>query len=122
MPRILSVSRNPQLLATRNDALALAGYSVASPKEPLDAIAQFARSPFDAVVIGHSVEPELRQRLIGGLRALAPRVPIVFAHPFGVEEEPLADVTVDTAEDPFAIVVALDKLLKRADRGEATYS
>jgi hypothetical protein len=115
--RILSVSRNPRLLADRNDALAIAGYSVASPKEPLDAIAQFAWSQFDAVVIGHSVEPELRKRLIGALCDLQPKVPILFAHDAGTEEEPLADVTVDTAEDPVAIIAVLDKLLRKAQSG-----
>ena len=37
MFRILSVSRNVRLLITRNDALAIAGYSVVSPRNPLEA-------------------------------------------------------------------------------------
>jgi DNA-binding response OmpR family regulator len=117
VPRILSISRNSRLLATRNDALAMAGYSVASPKDPLDAIAQFARSRFDAVIIGHSVEIDLRMDLIEGLHELRSKVPILFAHAAGTESEPLADVTVDTADDPFAIIVALDKLLGRTSSG-----
>jgi DNA-binding response OmpR family regulator len=117
LPRILSVSRNPRLLATRNDALAIAGYSVASPKDPRDAIAQYARSPFDAVIIGHSVEAELRKQLIEGLRQMKPSVSIVFVHAAGADAEPLADVTVDSAEDPVAIIIALDKLLGRAGSG-----
>jgi DNA-binding NtrC family response regulator len=117
VPRILSVSQNPRLLATRNDALAVAGYSVASPKNPSDAILQFARSRFEAVIIGHSVEAELRSSLIEHLRELQPKVPIVFAYMAGTNEEPLADVTIDTEEDPIAIIRLLDNLLKRSSSG-----
>src|SRR5581483_222873 len=109
LPRVLSISRNPRLLATRNDALAIAGYSVASPKKPLDAIEQFGRSQFDAVIIGCSVQPELRNKLIRRLRELKPNLPIVFAHAAESQDEPLADVTVDAEEDPIAVLRALDK-------------
>ena len=114
MPRILSVSRNPRLLAKRNDALAMAGYGVASPKDPRDATLLVVQEKFDAVIIGHSVEGTLRNHLIESIRDLRPTIPVVFAHPTGTEEEPLADVTVDAEEDPYAIVNALDKLLRRA--------
>ena len=117
MPRILSVSLNPQLFAARNDAPAMAGYNFASSKDTTDAIVQFARSQFDAVIIGQSVEAELRKRLIETLHNLQPKVPIVFAHAAGTEDEPLANVTVDTEEDPQAIVKTLDKLLGRASSG-----
>jgi len=113
MPRILSISRNRRLLASRNDALAVAGYSVSSPKEPLDGIEHFARSQFDAVIIGHSVEPALRTQLIERLRQLQHTVPIVFVHDPGKEGEVLANVTVDTAQDPLALIAALDRLLDR---------
>jgi len=118
VPRVLSISRNPQLLAARNDALAMAGYNVAAPKDTYDAVTQFARSQFDAVIIGCSVEIELRKRLIGSLRNLQPKVPIVYARAAGTEEEPLADVTVDNEEDPVAIIVVLDKLLGRSRKGQ----
>jgi DNA-binding NtrC family response regulator len=113
MPRILSVSRNPRLLVTRNDALALAGYGVASPKEPDDALILFSQETFDAVIIGDSVEHETRQSLIAAIRDQRPYTPIVFAHAGDTDtrEEPLADASVDVTADPMPLVVALTKLL-----------
>ncbi len=72
MPRILSISRNQRLLALRNDALALAGYKVASPREPNEAVLLLSQERFDAVVVGHSVEPEIRRILIPAVRNLRP--------------------------------------------------
>jgi hypothetical protein len=50
-------------------------------ERPLDAIEQFGRSQFDAVIIAHSVEPELRNKLSKRLRELQPKVPIAFVRP-----------------------------------------
>lgn len=115
MPRILSISRNPSLLAMRNDTLALAGYAVASPKEPTEAVLLASQQPFDAVVVGHSVERETRKSLITTLRNLRPFMPIVFVYtePERVEE-PLADVSVDVTNGSVPLVSALDEWLRRA--------
>jgi len=105
-------------LAARNDALAVAGYSVASPKDPQDATLLFSQEPFEAVIIGHSVEPELRKGLIKALRGMAPNIPILFVYQGAEGKELLAGVTsVDTAENPVGVVVALDKLLGRSCSG-----
>ncbi len=115
MPRILSISRNRRLLALRNDALALAGYSVAVPKEPNEAVVLVSQQAFDAVVVGHSVEHETRHGLIRRLRDLRPQTPIVFVYtePENVEE-PLADVSVDVTKGPTPLVTELDRRLRRA--------
>jgi DNA-binding response OmpR family regulator len=113
MPRILSVSRNPRLLVTRNDALALAGYGVASPKELDDAVILFSQQQFDAVIIGDSVEDGTRKSLITAIRDKRPDTPIVFAHAgdSDTREEPLADMSVDVTADSTPLMVALTKLL-----------
>ncbi len=72
MPRILSISRNPRLLVLRDETLALAGYAVASPREPGDAALLLSQGGFDAVVIGDSVGQEIRQVLIAALRCCRP--------------------------------------------------
>ncbi len=115
MPRILSISRNSGLLATRNDALAIAGYRVAAPKEPNEAVLLLSEGSFDVVVIGHSVEHETREGLIRTLRALLPYAPIIFVYtePESIEE-PLADVSVDVTAGPAPLVAELDKRLRRA--------
>jgi CheY-like chemotaxis protein len=114
MPRILSISRNPRLLALRNDALALAGYAVAAPREPDEAIVLASQQSFDAVVVGHSVEHETRETLIRSLRDLRPDFPILFAYTEPETPEPLADVSVDVTHGPTPLVTALDRRLRRA--------
>ncbi len=115
VPRILSISRNPRLLALRNDALALAGYTVAAPKEPSGAVLLAAQQPFDAVVIGHSVEHEMCEGLIRRLRELRPQTPILFVYTEPTHDgEPLADVSVDVTAGPMPLVIALDGRLRRA--------
>ncbi len=113
MPRILSISRNPRLLALRNDALALAGYAVASPREPSEAAILASQQSFDAVVVGHSVEREIREGLIRSLRHVKPDVPIVFVYTDQKIEEPLADASVDVSNGPAPLVTALDQRLRR---------
>lgn len=96
MPRILSISRNPTLLATRNDTLALSGYAAASPKEPNEGLIMLADEHFDVVVISDSVEPEARQVLIPALRNLRPDIPILFVYSAcDAADEPLADVSIE---------------------------
>lgn len=114
VPRILSISRNPTLLATRNDALALSGYAVASPKEPTEGVLMLQQEHFDAVVIGDSVEPETRKVVIPALRNVRPDVPILFvyAEPESIVES-LADVSVDVTVGPMPLVTTLDKRLRR---------
>lgn len=105
MFRIVSVSNNLRLLINRNDALAIAGYSVISPRAPEEAPLLVGREKADAVVIGHSIPPEDRIRLIGGIRAMRPDIPIVFVYqkPEGAPE-PLADVSLDVSESPAPLI------------------
>jgi len=110
--RILSVSSNTHLLLTRNDTLSLAGYNVVSPHKPEDTAELLARSQFDAVIIGHSVAPEIRASIIGTARKIAPRVPIIFVYVApAFDTEPLADYSVEVS-DPVNLVRALEKPLK----------
>ena len=119
MPRLLSISRNPRLLAARNDALALAGYSVASPREPQEAALLLCQEPFDAVIIGHSVEPDERQVLISVVRNYRPELPIIFAYKGDeAEAEPVADASVDIGPGPAALLLALEKRLRKIRRAE----
>ncbi len=122
MPRLLSISRNPRLLATRNDALALAGFTVVSPRTPEQTQLLLEQEQFDAVIIGHSVEPELRKQLIAAIREAIPSVPIafVFMPGEGPGEEPAADFEVDISHGPMPLVEALhDHLqLKGESSGE----
>ncbi len=114
MPRLLSISRNPRLLATRNDALALAGFTVVSPRVPEQALLLLHQEHFDAIVLGHSVEPELRKQLIASIRDASPGLPIafVFLRAEDPGKEPLADFAVDISHGPMALLQALRNRLK----------
>jgi hypothetical protein len=95
--------------------LQLAGYGVASPKEPDDALILFSQETFDAVIIGESVEHDMRAALVTAIRNRRSETPIVFVHS-GTEpaEEPLANMSVDVTAGPTPLVAALDKLLRNA--------
>jgi DNA-binding response OmpR family regulator len=120
MPRLLSISRNPRLLATRNDALALAGFNVVSPRTPEQSLLLLQQEHFDAVIIGHSVEPNLRRQLITLIRDSHPGIPIAFV--FAAEEhagdEPLADFAVDISHGPMPLLQALrDRMKGKGESG-----
>ena len=103
-----------QLLLMRNDALAMAGYSVAAPRHPEDAPALVRQGRFDAVVIGHSIPRALRTRLMKEIREIAPQIPIVFVYAAPMEDDGSgADVSVDITDGPFSLIRVLDHQLNR---------
>ncbi len=92
--KILSVSRSTPLLIGRNDMLALAGYAVSSPRQPLDALRLLEDDGFIAVLIGHSVYPE-EARVIAA-KAAEMGVPAVFVYQGRVAIPEWADLAVET--------------------------
>ena len=115
MYRILSVSRNVRLLITRNDALAIAGYSVVSPRVPTDAPLIIAQQHIDAVIIGHSVEPPVRKDMIRSIRKLKPAMLILFVYAAPqTTGEPLADFSIDVTSGPQALIAAMQERIARA--------
>jgi len=114
MYRILSISRNVRLLLSRNNILALAGFSVISPKHPEQAPLLASQEAVDAVVIGHSIEPATRREIIADLRRLRPSCLICFVYtvPDG-GKEPLADVSLDVTNGPEPLIAFLQERLPR---------
>ena len=92
--KILSVSRSTPLLIGRNDMLALAGYSVSSPRQPLDAVRLLEHDGYLAVLIGHSVYPE-EARVIAA-KATEMGVPTIFVYLGRVAIPEWADLAVET--------------------------
>ena len=112
MYRILSTSRNVHLLLSRNNSLAMAGFSVISPKQPEDAPQLASHEQVDAVVIGHSVDAVTRKKLIFELRRLCPGCLICFVYVSpDTGEEPLADFSLDVTKGPEALIMALQERL-----------
>ena len=114
MYRVLSTSRNVRLLLSRNDVLAMAGFSVISPKLPEQAPALAAQEQVDAVVIGHSIGAALRRSIITKLRQLCPNCIICFVYAApDTAGEPLADISLDVTNGPEPLVLALQERLPR---------
>jgi len=112
MYRILSVSQNVRLLVSRNDVLAMAGFSVISPRTPDEAVLLAAQEDVDAVIIGHSIPARKRARLIAELRQICPHSLICFVYAFpDTTGEPLADLSIDVTDGPELLVVALQERL-----------
>lgn len=113
--RVLSISANAGLLITRNDILAVAGYSVASPRHPEDAALLFSTAHFNAVLIGDSVAPPVRVSIIRQLRELGPGVPIIYVYADVTRStEALADECVNVSGDPEPLVNAIEAHIKRS--------
>jgi hypothetical protein len=117
MYTILSVSRNTGLLLQRNDALAIAGFRVISPREPEEAPYLATQQRVHAVVIGHSVEAPSRAVLIEALRRVCPVCPLIFVYTYPqTEGEPLADASLDVTRGTGPLI---EILIDRLGREEA---
>ncbi len=120
MYRILSVSRNTSLLLRRNDALAMAGFSVVSPKTPEEAPFLAMQRNVDAVVIGHSVQSHERQIVIQAIRRVCPQCVIVFVYLADESgEEPQADISIDVTHGAEVLISELQTRLPRVHQGNA---
>jgi hypothetical protein len=114
MYRVLSISRNVRLLLDRNQVLALAGFSVVSPKHPEQAPLLASQQNVDAVVIGHSIEASQRRTIIAEVRRRCPHclIGFVYAAP-DTAGEPLADFSLDVSDGPEPLVLELQERLPR---------
>ncbi len=114
MYKILSISMNTRLLLQRNDTLALAGFRVISPRTPDQAPFLAFEQKVDAVIIGHSVDPQTRSILIQSIRQLCPKCVIAFVYVAPEEQtEPLADLSLDVTHGNEPLVRALEERLPR---------
>ncbi len=126
MYKVVSVSRNTRLLMQRNDTLALAGFRVISPRVPEQAPFLAYEQQVDAVIIGHSVEPDMRKTIVEMLKRLRPHCIIVFVYVGEQQSEPLADVSLDVTNGNEPVVAFLQDRLPRkhaadpATRGRVT--
>jgi len=105
--RLLSVSRDTPLLIGRNDMLAIAGYSVSSPREPLDAILLLQHDEYLAVLIGHSVLPDEAAAIAAKAKAL--HLPVIYVYRGNVPKPEWADLSVDNDRDIPILLRFLDR-------------
>jgi hypothetical protein len=114
MYRIISLSRDLNVLLRRNNVLAMAGFSVLSPAYPEEAAIIAAKQRADAIVIGDSFERLVRQRLIAEMRRFCPNCPIFFVYALPARTgEVFADESVDVTNGQDLLVVALREKLRQ---------
>jgi hypothetical protein len=92
--------------------LAIAGYSVSSPREPLDAILLLQHDEYLAVLIGHSVLPAEGEAIAAKAKAL--HVAAIFVYQGKVKIPAWADLSVDDRE--------IGKLVSYLDRADSMAS
>jgi hypothetical protein len=119
MYNILTISRNTRLLLGRNDTLALAGFRVVSPRTPEETPFLALQQNVDAVIIGHSVEPEVRRIAIEAIRTLCPHCLIAFVYVGQPQQEPLADISLDVTRGNEPLVNWLQNRLPRKSNSAA---
>ncbi len=102
--RILSVSRDKSYLLPRNDALAIAGFSVSSPKEPGEAVHILLSTDVDVIVLGHSIPKAERMALTAQFRTIRPQVPVIVLFDKKPDEDESADAFVPLRAGPEVLI------------------
>jgi DNA-binding response OmpR family regulator len=110
--RILNVSRDRAILLARNDALAVAGFSVVSPREPSEALQILATTNIDVIILGHSIPFEERGQLSREFHQISSNVPIIVLFKGVPEEREQADAFVSIDEGSEVLIHAIHRCLK----------
>ena len=105
--KILSVSRDRTILLSRNDALAIAGFSVSSPKQPEEAVHILLTTEIDVIVLGHSIPKKERMSLSAQFREIRPGVPIIVLFEDRPEPDEKADAFVPLRAGPEVLIGAI---------------
>jgi len=113
--KILTVSRDRTILLARNDVLAIAGFSVSSPRTPAEAVHILATSEVAVIVLGHSVPKAEREELCGQFREIRPDVPIIVLYDVEAEDDELADAFVPAHAGPEVLIQAIQLCLRERD-------
>jgi DNA-binding NtrC family response regulator len=109
--RILSVTYDPSLAATREMLFTSVGFQVSSTSNINQALELCANNEFDLVVIGHSMPMEQTRLLVKGLRLRCGTPLLVLQRP----GEPLVtavDYIFDSTESPALLLDAVVNILK----------
>ena len=103
--RILSISNDAALMATRKMLLEEAGFEVVCAFGFAEAMELCSRKPFfDLVLMGQTLPPRDKRALIGALRELGCKAPVLSIRRQG--DEPLAEVdfTIESQAGPVALI------------------
>lgn len=112
--RLLSVGTNHTLLGIRNLVLASAGYEVIVARTGAGAINAINACGLHAVIVGHSLSPSLKQRVVQAAKSKRLAVIVLHATPY---EQPIPDVDANLCgiDGAARIMEVLAKLLADSD-------
>jgi len=114
--RILSVSRDRAVMLARNDALAVAGFSVVSPRHPGESAQILATSDIDIILLGHSIPYQERTDLVHRYREMGAKAPVIVLYDGQPQEGEVADAFVSIDDGPEELIHAIDECLKTRSR------
>jgi DNA-binding response OmpR family regulator len=110
MAKILSIGYDEPLLLTRQYILQQAGFTVVSALRLEEAIRHCKHQKFDLIVLGHSIPPTDKTRLIAAGKKLA-GCPTLSITGSDQSPHPGVDYSVDASEGPRALVHAIQAVL-----------
>ncbi len=110
-PRILSISRDAMLLASRNAVLRTAGYTIETAMRDDQAVERMRAGGIDAIVLGDSIEFVERNRLARDLKQIAPNVPILVIKTTGEDPPQEAAASMDSLDGPEVLLQKLRQIL-----------
>ena len=110
MPRVLHISFDRAILATRTAILKQAGFRVVAAASVTEAVHACEKHAFDAVVIGHTVPSHQRAAVMEAARACRSKPPVIALYKLTSEEVTGADVSIDSHDDPVVLINALRRL------------
>lgn len=120
--KILSVSRNERVLATRNMVLEAQGWQVATTMDDNAALGLLRRQAFAAVVLGDSIPAAERLALAQAMKALKPGVPIVMLYRTGdgTNYSKSAEHFVNSLDNPSTLIGCVRQCLEKAQEHNGT--
>ena len=118
---VLCVSKISPAQITRNMILERAGYRIVAIDDPNEAVRMFKTSVVDAVVIGDSMNGELRFQLARTFKTLNSAVPIVALSNTSGSQMPagLVDQQLESLGDPHLLLEALKHVLSQDGKSSA---
>jgi DNA-binding response OmpR family regulator len=111
---VLAIGLESSLPPMQNAVWKSAGYIVTSVWSIHEAIDRFKVGDFDLVILGHSLPPESRERLVFLIRATGSQVPVVFTTDSCSNSDSVADATIKS--EPDELLAKIGELLAAAPK------
>ncbi len=111
MPKILSVSYNPALLATRAMILNLSGYEVVSAEGFTEAVEHCRTDDYDLLIMGHSIPQKDKQAIIAEARKKRDGVPVLALLRANEPKLSEASQSMEASEGPESLLRCVRNLL-----------